>query len=122
MVKEAEEAEEAGERAEPGEAPASAEDRASRVLRTFAEEPTLWPVAVVVFLSAISFGSLILVMAIRARSLVAGLALLMLIFLTVYRLDPDIRAKRLRPMSVALVAFWIGSASVGALLAWLGAF
>jgi hypothetical protein len=98
------------------------EDRVHRVLRTFAEEPMLWPVGLVVFLSAISFGALILVMAVRARSFLAGVALLLLVFLTVYRLDPDIRAKRLRPASRLLLAYWVGSAAVGALLSWLGAF
>jgi len=61
-------------------------------------------------------------MAVRARSFVAGLALLLLLFLSVYRLDPDIRARKLRPASQLLLAFWVGSAVVGALLSWLGAF
>ena len=104
------------------EQPEAGEDRTSRVLRTFLHEPTLWPVALVVFLSASSFGALILVMAIRARALLPGVALLLLIFATVYRLEPDIRTRRLRPASAVLLAFWAGSAVVGVILSSLGAF
>ncbi len=98
------------------------EDRATQVLRTFAGEPMLWPVGLVVFLCATSFGALILVMAIRARELLPGIGLLLLIFLTVYRLEPDIRSRSLRPTSILLLAFWAGSALVGFILSSLGAF
>jgi hypothetical protein len=98
------------------------EDHATRVLRIFIEEPMLWPVGLVVLLCASSFGAFILVFAIRLRSLGAGLALLVLIFLTVWKLDADIRARRLRPTSVLLLGLWAGSAVVGVALEWLGAF
>lgn len=106
---------------EPPERP-SAEDRATRILRTFFHEPTLWPVGLVLFLSASSFGALILVFAIRLRGLAAGAALLVLIFLTVWQLDPDIRARRLRPTSALLLCLWAGSAVTGWALDRLGAF
>ena len=99
-----------------------AEDRASRVLRTFFGEPMLWPVGLVLFLSASSFGAMVLVYAIRLRGIAAGMALLVLIFMTVYRLDPDIRARKLRPSSAVLLAFWAGSAAVGFVLNSMGAF
>lgn len=99
-----------------------AEDRASQVLRTFLGEPMLWPVGLVLFLSTSSFGALVLVYAIRLRGIAAGMALLLLIFMTVYRLDPDIRARKLRPSSAVLLAFWAGSTIVAFVLNSLGAF
>lgn len=107
-------------RPEPGEPPS--EDRANRILRSFLHEHTLWPVGLVLFLSLSSFGALILVFAIRLRGLVAGAALLALIFLTVWHLDPDIRARRLRPTSALLLALWAASAVAGWALDRLGAF
>ena len=102
--------------------PGPEDDRVSRVLHVFLQEPMLWPVGLVLLLSAASFGSLILVYAIRLRGIAAGIALLLLLFVTVYRLDPDIRAKRLRPASALLLAFWVASALIAFLLDQLGAF
>ena len=97
------------------------EETATRVLRTFLEEPMLWPVGLVLFLCASSFGALILVFAIRLRTLPAGIALLLVIFLTVWNLDGDIRQRRLRPTSAVVLAIWAGSAVVGVVLDRLGA-
>lgn len=117
---ERDEAERDGE-APPDGSPLS-EDRVARVLRTFREEPTLWPVGLVVFLSLSSFGALVLVYAIQLRGIAAGIALILLIFMTVYHLDPDIRARKLRPTSAVLMAFWAGSGVVALLLNGMGAF
>lgn len=97
------------------------DDRAEHVLRTFLEEPMLWPVALVVFLTAITFGAAILVFAIRLRGLVAGAALLGLIFLSVWGLDQDIRERRLRPTSRVVLGLWVGSGLAAVALDWLGA-
>ena len=104
------------------EAEAKKPDRASQVLETFLGEPMLWPVAIVVYLSLCSFGALCLLYALRMRGILAGLLLLILIFVTVYHLDPDIRARKLRPSSALLVAIWVGSAAVGVILNAMGAF
>ena len=100
----------------------SGEDRAERVLQVFLEEPMLWPVGLVVCLTVVTFGAAILVFAIRMRGLVAGAALLMLIFVSVWGLDRDIRERRLRPASRLVLALWVGSGLAAVGLEWLGAF
>jgi hypothetical protein len=97
------------------------EDRPS-VVRTFLEEPMLWPVGLVVILTAVTFGAWILVFAVRVRSPFAGIALLLLVFLSVYGLDQDIRQRRLRPESWLILTIWGGSALAAVALEWLGAF
>jgi len=112
----------------PGKAPGKSEqpndeeDGAARVLRTFLGEPMLWPVGLVVLLTLVTFGAAILVFAIRVRSLFPGIALLLLIFLTVWGLDRDIRERRLRPVSRLVLGLWAGSALAAVALEWLGAF
>ena len=97
------------------------EDRFERVLETFLGEPMLWPVAAVVLLTTMTFGAAILLFALRVRAVIPGIALLVLIFLTVWGLDQDIRKRRLRPANRVVLGLWLGSA-VGAVgLEWLGA-
>lgn len=100
----------------------SDDDRAERVIRTFLEEPMLWPVGLVVMLTLMTFGAAILVFAIRLRGLMAGIALLILIFLTVWGFDQDIRERRLRPVNRLVLGLWAGSALAAFALEWLGAF
>ena len=97
-------------------------DRFARVVRTFVDEPMLWPVGLVVYLSLCSFGALILVYALRMRGIAASLALLLLIFMTVYRLDTDRKAGKLSPGGGLLIAFWAGSALEAFALGSIGAF
>ncbi len=111
-----------GDETPAARSPDEAPDRTTRVLRIFLTEPMLWPVGVVLFLSGISFGALILLYALQMRGLAAGAALLVLIFGTVRSLGPDLQARRLSPASALLLAFWLGSAGVGAILMALGAF
>ena len=75
-------------------------DPFDHVLAVVREEPLLWPVAVAACLVVCTFGAAILVFALRLRSLVSGAALLLLIFVTVWGLDVDIRQRRLRPQSL----------------------
>ena len=97
------------------------EDRVERVLETFLGEPMLWPVAAVVLLTAMTFGAEILLFALRVRAVIPGIALLVLIFLTLWGLAQDIRKRRLRPANRVVLGVWLGSA-VGAVgLEWLGA-
>ena len=98
------------------------EDRVARVLRTFWDEPLLWPVGIVVLLTAITFGAGILYFAIRVRGLFPGLALLLLIFVTVWGLDQDIRHRRLSLVNRVVLGLWLGSATGAFGLEWLGAF
>jgi hypothetical protein len=99
------------------------EDESQRegIIRAFVEEPMLWPVGIVVVLIVITFGAAILVFAIRLRSLFAGIALLLLIFMTVWGLEQDFRERRLRPLSRLLLGLWGGSALAAVGLEWLGA-
>lgn len=102
--------------------PPEPEDRAERVIQTFLHEPMLWPVGLVLLLTFVTFGAAILLFAIKIRSLFPGIALLLLIFLTVWGLDQDIRERRLRPVSRVVLGLWAGSALVAVLLDRLGAF
>ena len=97
-------------------------DRVDRAVRIVLDEPLLWPVAVAVLLAFSAFGAAILVFALRARGLFAGAALLVLIFLTVYGLDVDIRERRLRPQSRVVLALWATSALGAIALEWLNVF
>lgn len=96
-------------------------DRAERVLRIFLEEPMLWPVGLVVLLTFATFGGAILVFAIRSRAILPGVAMLLLIFMTVWGLDADIRARRLRPVSWIVLGTWVASGLVAVALESLGA-
>lgn len=106
----------------PSSDPGDPEDPAEKVLRTFLGEPLLWPVALVLFLVAATCGATMLVFAIRLRGIVAGIALLLLLFLTVWGLEQDIRERRLRPVSWLVFGLWLGSALVAWILDGLGAF
>ena len=98
------------------------EDRVERVLQTFWDEPMLWPVAAAMLLTAMTFGAAILFWAVRLRAIVPGLVLLILIFVTVWGLDQDIRKRRLRLANRVVLAVWLGSATAAFALEWLGAF
>jgi hypothetical protein len=90
------------------------------VTRVVSEEPLLWPVATVAWLIFCTFGAFVLFFALRVRSLPAGVALLFVLFLTVWGLDRDIRARRLSGQNKLVLSLWAGSA-VGAFgLEWLG--
>ena len=97
------------------------ESRHEQVIRTFVDEPMLWPVAIVLVLTVVTFGAAILVFAIRLRSLFACIALLLLIFMTVWGLEQDFRERRLRPASRVVLGLWGGSALAAVGLEWLGA-
>lgn len=81
----------------------------------------LWPVGLVVALTFVTFGAAILVYALRLQAIVAGIALLLMIFGTVWGLDQDVRSRRLRPRSAVILGLWIGSAIVAFVLDRLGA-
>ena len=96
------------------------EDRVERVLRAFREESLLWPVAAVVLLTAMTFGAAILLYAVRLRAILPGIALLILVFLTVWGLDQDLRERRLRPVNRVVLGVWLGSAAGAVALERLG--
>ena len=98
------------------------EDRVEQVLQIFLEETLLWPVAAVVLLTAMTFGAAILLYAVRLHAIFPGIALLILIFLTVPRLARDVRERRLRPASRVVLGMWLGSAVGAVALERLGAF
>jgi hypothetical protein len=102
--------------------PRDPEDRAAEVIRSFLSEPLLWPVGLVVVLTLATFGGAILLFAIRLRSFLPGIALLILIFLTVWGLEADFRERRLRPVSRVVLGLWGASALAAVGLEWLGAF
>ena len=114
-----------GDPAKPGQDESATkehpEDSTVKLIRIVVDDPLLWPVALVVFLIATTFGGMILLFAVRLRGLFAGVMLLMLLFLTVWGLDTDIRERRLRPQNRVVLCVWLGSALAAVVLEWLGA-
>ena len=85
-------------------------------------QPRLWPVAAVGLLAAVAAGAVILALAVEARHFLSGIALLILLFLTVWGLEADIRTRRLRARNRVVLAVWLAS-TIGAIgLARLGTF
>ena len=85
-------------------------------------QPLLWPVAAVGLLAAVAAGAVILALAVEARDFLSGIALLILLFLTVWGLETDIRTRRLRARNRVVLAVWLAS-TIGAIgLAQLGTF
>ena len=84
-------------------------------------QPLLWPVAAVGLLAAVAAGALILALAVGARDFLSGIALLILLFLTVWGLEADIRTRRLSTRNRVVVALWLASAIGAFALEQLGA-
>jgi hypothetical protein len=101
--------------------PADGPDPLERLAAVVREDPLLWPVAAVTALVVCTFGAAILIYALRLRSLISGVVLLFLIFVTVWGLDADIRERRLRPRSRLVLGLWLGSGLFAVGLDWLGA-
>lgn len=102
------------------EEPASS-DPFGQVTQTVREEPLLWPVAVVVWLVLCTFGGFLLFYAVRLRSLMAGMALIFVIFFTVWGADQDIRERKLSGKNVLVLSLWAGSALMAFALDRMGA-
>jgi uncharacterized membrane protein YhaH (DUF805 family) len=98
------------------------EDPIEKVVRIALGEPLLWPVALTGLLMLTTFGAWILVFALRVRGLLAGAILLLLIFLTVYGIDADVRARRLGPRNRLVLLLWAGSIVEAIALDALGVF
>jgi predicted esterase len=90
--------------------------RFERFLSPFFEEPTLWPVTLVLGAHALLGGAVVLAMALRARNAFALAALALLVVMTADVLFRCARARRMGRIGWGLVALWIGSA-LGAVLA-----
>lgn len=102
-------------------APGVSRDLVEHVADVVRQEPLLWPVALVMFLVVCTFGAAILTSALRLRGLISGAAMLVLIFLTVWGFDADIRERRLRPQSLLALLLWLGSGLAALALSRLGA-
>jgi hypothetical protein len=97
-------------------APETPGRRFERWLAPFYEEPTLWPVLIVLTAHAVLIGSLVMALALRDRNVFAMGALALLALATA---DVGIRlarARRLGRLGWSLVTLWVTSA-LGALLA-----
>lgn len=90
--------------------------RFERFLSPFFEEPTLWPVTLVLGAHAFLGGAVLLAMAARARNVFAMAALALLLVMTGDVLFRCARARRMGRIGWGVVALWIGSA-LGAALA-----
>ena len=101
----------------PGDEPPPGVEKVVRIVR---DEPLLWPVAVASWLVVCTFGSFIVFYALFVRSLVAGVALLLAIFVTVWGADADIRERRLSLKSALVLSLWAGSLLAALGLARLG--
>ena len=105
----------------PPPAPAGSRDLFEHVADVVRQEPLLWPVALVLFLVICTFGAAMLVSALRLRGLISGAAMGVLIFLTVWGFDADIRERRLRPQRRLALLLWLGSGLAALALSRLGA-
>lgn len=90
--------------------------RFERFLSPFFEEPTLWPVTLVLAAHAVLGGSVVLAQALRARNVFALGALALLLVMTGDVLFRCVRARRMGRVGWGVMTLWIGSA-LGAVLA-----
>ena len=72
-------------------------------------QPRLWPVAAVGLLASVAAGAVTLALAVGERGFLSGIALLILLFLTVWGLETDIRTRHLRIRSRVVLAVWLAS-------------
>lgn len=91
------------------------------VARAVRDDSLLWPIAAVAWLILSTFGAFVLFYAVRVRSMAAGIALLFVIFFTIYGFDRDIRARRLSAQNALVLSLWAGSALGAFALERLGA-
>jgi hypothetical protein len=100
--------------------PTDADSPFTTVARTVREDPLLWPVATVSWLVCCTFGGFVLFYALRVRSLVAGVAMLFVLFFTVWGFDRDLRQRRLSPQNGLVLSLWAGSAAAATAFELLG--
>jgi hypothetical protein len=98
------------------EAPQPASRRLERLVAPFFEEPTLWPVLIVLTAHAVLIGALVLALALRERNLFAAAALSLLVVATADVSLRLARARRFGRLGWSLLTLWVASA-IGAVLA-----
>jgi len=76
--------------------------------------PLLWPLAALGLLGVVAAGAWTLALALGERDFLSGIALLILLFLTVWGLEVDIRTRRLRGRNWLVLGVWLAS-GIGAL-------
>jgi hypothetical protein len=88
-----------------------------RHLAPFLEEPTLWPVAIVLAAHVVLFGALILLLALRDRRGFALVGLVALGWASAEAIRGDVRERRLGRAAKLVAGLWV----LAALTAWLAA-
>lgn len=93
-----------------------------RLRSLVANEPGLWPVVVVLSVVAVTFGAVLLTLAIRGRSVLAAAVVAILFLMSVMLVDGSRRKHgRVGPALWIVVGFWSASvAATGAILWWSG--
>jgi hypothetical protein len=97
-------------RPEPDDLEPANADPFATVSRAVREEPLLWPVATASWLICCTFGAFVLFYALRVRSITAGVAMLFVLFFTVWGFDRDLRDRRLSGRNALVLSLWAGSA------------
>ncbi len=94
------------DREETGQ-PKSDSDRLDRLLAPLFEDSPLWPLLLVGIFTVATFGAGIVTLALLERSIAAMGALALLVFLTFYGLDENIRQRRLGRVGWLAVVLWV---------------
>jgi hypothetical protein len=76
-------------------------------LRSVYTDSLLWPVLVVSVLTVATFGAAMVTSAVWDRNVFSMAAMALLAGLTLFSLDPDIRRRRIGPVSGLLLALWL---------------
>ncbi|UCE87586.1 MAG: hypothetical protein JSU66_07690 [Deltaproteobacteria bacterium] len=106
------------------ETPATYEEprRLEDWIRPLFTDSTLWPLLIVAILSLVTFGSAILLLAIRTRNHFALAALVILAWLSADASRSDLRRRRLGPVSGLILAVWSTAGLVAVAAVALGLF
>ncbi len=83
--------------------------RAERILRTFLQESTLWPVTFAALAIFVTLGAWLFVLALQDRYLPAMVALAALAGVSAHALAPAVAARRLGAAGWLVIALWGGS-------------
>jgi hypothetical protein len=76
-------------------------------LRSVYADSLLWPVLVVSVLTVSTFGAAMVTSAVWDRNVFSMAAMALLAGLTLFALDPDVRKRRIGPVSGLLIALWL---------------
>lgn len=83
------------------------------MIEIFLEDPGLWPVLVVLVLVASTLGASLVVLAVQDRRIPAMAALALLVGVTLFGLDSDIRRRSLGRGAKLVISVWVLALAAG---------